>query len=133
VAAAGTINGIQESQAISKIAEAYNAARESAQAYLDTVRRQNQRTLDGMGMGSEYRADQSARNQIEDKFIAKRSSLDEGLSRLMQEKATGKDRIENARKIMEAQAAIGKIRQDAATAGTITITPNSNAFTRAIP
>lgn len=78
---ANTINGMREVQAISKVAEAYAAAQASAQSYLDTVRRQNQRTLDGMGMGAEYRADQSAKNQIEDKFISRRASLDEGLSR----------------------------------------------------
>lgn len=80
-ATANTINGMQEVQAISKVAEAYAAAQASAQAYLDTVRRQNQRTLDGMGMGAEYRADQSARNQIEDKFITRRTSLGEDLRR----------------------------------------------------
>ena len=73
------INETQAAQAIKNTADAYNAAARAAREYLDTVSRQNQRTLNGMGMGTAYREDQAGRNQIEDKFSTRRNQLTDSL------------------------------------------------------
>jgi len=58
-----------------EIALSYENAREAAIEYLDTLRLQSSRTNEGVGKGTEYRADQSGLNSIEDKFNTKKASL----------------------------------------------------------
>lgn len=73
--------GIQETAAAQKIVQAYTDARAAAQAYLDTVKNQNAREIEGIGRGDKFRQEQAGRNQIEDKFTARRQDLDGDLRR----------------------------------------------------
>ncbi|KIF80774.1 phage tail length tape measure family protein [Noviherbaspirillum autotrophicum] len=70
------VNSIQETAANKKIAQSYEDARQAAQAYLDTVARQNAAEIAGVGRGEEIRANQAGRNKIEDKFTSRRQELE---------------------------------------------------------
>lgn len=59
---------IQQAAALKAVATAYADAEAAAQSYLDTLRRQNQRQLDGMGLGSRERERLSGRTDIEDRY-----------------------------------------------------------------
>lgn len=72
-----TINSIQTEAANKRIQQSYEDAQSAAKAYLDTVARQNEREVAGIGRGREYNSNQSAINQIEDKFTSKRTTLDD--------------------------------------------------------
>lgn len=76
-----TVNGIQEAAANKKIAQSYVDARIAAQAYIDTVNRQNARTIAGVGKGEEFRANQAGINAIEDKQTTQRQGLESDLRR----------------------------------------------------
>ncbi len=70
---------IQEAAANKKIAQSYVDAATAAQQYIDTVKKQNSRELEGIGKGSKFREQQSGRNQIEDQFTSKKQGLDKDL------------------------------------------------------
>ena len=70
------ILSIQEVAANDKIAQSYADATIAAQAYIDTVKRQNDAEIAGVGRGTKSRAEQAGRNQIEDKFTGQRQSLE---------------------------------------------------------
>ena len=70
------VNSIQEVAANAKIAQSYEDARQAAQAYLETIARQNAREIEGIGRGTAFRSEQSGRNQIEDKFTGQRQGLE---------------------------------------------------------
>lgn len=72
-----TVNSIQQQGALDKITQAYADAKASAESYLATIARQNERKVAGIGQGGDYRSEQSARNQIEDKLTTKKTSLDD--------------------------------------------------------
>lgn len=80
-AASVEVLGVQEKAAADKIVQAYQDAREAAKAYLDTVKNQNEREIAGIGRGDKFRQEQAGRNQIEDKFTARRQDLDGDLRR----------------------------------------------------
>lgn len=67
---------IQEVAANNKIAQSYADATIAAQAYIDTVKRQNDAEIAGIGRGTKFRGEQAGRNQIEDKFTGQRQSLE---------------------------------------------------------
>ena len=71
-----SVNSIQEVAALKKTAQAHQDATIAAQAYLDTVRSQNERAVGGVGRGDKYNAEQAGRNQIEDKFTTQRQGLE---------------------------------------------------------
>ncbi|KHA77513.1 hypothetical protein NC77_17940 [Janthinobacterium lividum] len=75
------INGVQEEAAAKKAARAYVEASKAAEAYIDTVNRQNSRELAGIGKGNDFRQEQAGRNQIEDKQTTQRQGLEGELRR----------------------------------------------------
>lgn len=75
-----TTLAIQTVAANKKIEDSYKAAQVAVQDYLDSVKRQNSRTLGGIGKGEAFRADQSALGGLQDKFIAKKAELDAKLA-----------------------------------------------------
>lgn len=70
------INAIQEESANKKIAQSYVDAATAAQSYLDTINKQNQREIDGIGKGAKFRENQAGISQIEDKQTTARQSLE---------------------------------------------------------
>lgn len=72
---------IQDAAAVDKLAKSYLEAASAAQAYIDTVKRQNQREIEGVGRGTKFRERQTERNDIEDKFTERRQSLEGDLRR----------------------------------------------------
>lgn len=70
------VNSIQEEAANKKVAQSYMDAATAAQAYIDTIKRQNAREVEGIGRGEEFRANQAGRNRIEDKFTERRQELE---------------------------------------------------------
>jgi lambda family phage tail tape measure protein len=76
-----SVLGIQEAAAAQKIVQAYTDAKNAAQAYLDTVKNQNAREIEGIGRGTKFRDEQAGRNQIEDKFTGQRQGLERDLRR----------------------------------------------------
>lgn len=101
-----TINSIQAEGAIRKVAQATDDARSSAEAYLRAVERQNQRTLSGIGMGNRYRTEQNTQNQIEDKFISRKQTLDDDLRRNQVTKETYDAYLEIARDTYEKEVSM---------------------------
>ena len=75
------INGIQEAAANKKIAQSYIDATEAAQAYIDTINKQNAREIAGIGRGAKFRADQAGIGVIEDKQTTSRQGLEGDLRR----------------------------------------------------
>lgn len=73
--------GIQQSDAIRRLAQDYIDAAAAAQAYIDTVKRQNARDIDGVGRGRKFRERQGEQNRVEDKFTAQRQALEGDLRR----------------------------------------------------
>lgn len=63
-------------EANDKITNSYLDAKASAQAYIDTITRQNAREVSGMGRGTKYRAEQAGISAIEDKQTTQRQALD---------------------------------------------------------
>jgi lambda family phage tail tape measure protein len=75
------VNSIQEQAALKRVQQAYDDARASAQAYLETVQRQNAREIQGIGRGNKFREEQSGISQIEDRQIVERKKLEGDLRR----------------------------------------------------
>lgn len=71
----------QEVAANAKIAQSYVDATTAAQAYIDTVNKQNAREISGVGKGNEFRANQAGRSAIEDKQTTQRQGLEGDLRR----------------------------------------------------
>jgi len=71
----------QEVAANAKIAQSYVDATKAAQAYIETVNKQNAREIAGVGRGDEFRANQAGRSVIEDKQTAQRQGLEGDLRR----------------------------------------------------
>ncbi|SEL11957.1 phage tail tape measure protein, lambda family [Roseateles sp. YR242] len=68
-AAASTVNlGIQQNSAAAAAKKAYAEARQSAQDYLDTLTRSQDRELQLMGAGDKARQREQGRNQISDRY-----------------------------------------------------------------
>jgi lambda family phage tail tape measure protein len=62
----------QEEAAARRLASAYLTARQAAQEYLDTLQRQQNREIAGIGRGDRQRQIDSGLNQIEDRYGAQR-------------------------------------------------------------
>jgi lambda family phage tail tape measure protein len=75
------VNSIQEAAAINKIAQSYEDASQAAQAYLDTVNKQNAREIAGIGKGEKFRTNQEGLSRIEDKQTTARQGLEGDLRR----------------------------------------------------
>lgn len=70
---------IQQANRVRDLARAYEEARNAAKDYLDTIARQNQRELDGIGQGALQRERDARRNQRDDQFQERRNALDRQL------------------------------------------------------
>lgn len=68
--------GIQGRAALGNVAKGYQEARAAAQAYLDTLERQQQRDLSLFGAGSEARSRDAARSQIADRYDEERRRIE---------------------------------------------------------
>lgn len=66
---------IQEVAANKKVEQSYTDAAMAAQAYLDTINKQNAREIAGIGRGQKFRDEQSGLNTIEDKFTTQSQEL----------------------------------------------------------
>ncbi len=75
------INGLQEAAANRKIAQSYIDATEAAQAYIDTINKQNAREIAGIGRGAKFRDEQAGIGVIEDKQTTSRQGLEGDLRR----------------------------------------------------
>jgi len=67
--------GIQGRAALGNVAKGYEEARAAAQAYLDTLVRQQQRSLSLFGAGAEARSRDAARSQIADRYDEERRRI----------------------------------------------------------
>lgn len=68
---------VEEQGALDAIKQGYEKARASAQAYLEVVEQQRQRSLNAFGKGDRQRDYDSGVNDIEDRFAQERRRLDE--------------------------------------------------------
>lgn len=68
--------GIQGRAALGNVAKGYEEARAAAQAYLDTLVRQQQRDLSLFGAGAEARSRDAARSQISDRYDEERRRIE---------------------------------------------------------
>ncbi|MBI4291328.1 MAG: hypothetical protein HY661_07615 [Betaproteobacteria bacterium] len=75
------VNSIQEAAAQSKIAQSYVDATVAAQTYIDTINRQNEREIAGIGRGTKFREKQQGISAIEDKQTLERQQLEAELRR----------------------------------------------------
>jgi lambda family phage tail tape measure protein len=66
----------QQAASLKQVEVAYLQARLAADAYITTLQRQQQRELDGIGLGNRERERLSARGQITDRFDAQREELE---------------------------------------------------------
>jgi lambda family phage tail tape measure protein len=66
----------QELTAINKKEASYKSARQAAQDYFDTLNRQQQRDLAGLGQGAQSRRRDAGLNQIEDRYAQQRLQLE---------------------------------------------------------
>lgn len=80
-AANAVVLSTQQIGANKRIADSYEDARKAAEAYIETVNKQNAREIAGIGRGSKYRQEQSGRNAIEDKQTKQRQVLEGDLRR----------------------------------------------------
>lgn len=69
------ILGIKEADAIDKIKIKFEEAQKSAQQYVDTIARANQRDLDGLGRGAQQREIGARRNQRDDQLLNRSDQL----------------------------------------------------------
>lgn len=82
IAQEGATKAVKEAIDYSKkITQAHNDATIAAQAYIDTVNKQNSREINGIGKGNDYRKNQSGINAIEDKQTTQRQGLEGDLRR----------------------------------------------------
>lgn len=75
-AANSEVLSLQEEAANKKIAQSYVDAKEAADAYIASVVERNKREIEGIGRGTKHRDEQAGRNEIEDKFIGQRQTLE---------------------------------------------------------
>lgn len=81
-AAANTdILTIQDEDAARKVIQNYLDAADAAQAYIDTIHRQNAAEVASIGRGAKFRQQQGELARIEDKFIQRRQELEGDLRR----------------------------------------------------
>jgi len=67
---------IKEKDALDQIRIKFEQAEAAAQSYVDTIARQNERELAGMGLGNQNRDIDARRNQREDQFQSRKEQLD---------------------------------------------------------
>lgn len=73
---------IQEEAAQKRVALSYLSAQQAAQDYLDTINRQQNRSLAGIGQGSRQRERDTGINQIEDRYADQRRDLENNRAQL---------------------------------------------------
>jgi lambda family phage tail tape measure protein len=66
----------QEAASAKRLQLSYLTARQAAQDYFDTIQRQQQRSLAGIGQGAQQRNFDSGINQIEDRYAGQRRDLE---------------------------------------------------------
>lgn len=69
------ILNLQESRSLDKLGRSYVDARIAEEQYLATVSLRYSREVNGIGKGTEYRANQSGLNAIDDRFLEKQQKL----------------------------------------------------------
>lgn len=69
------ISNMQEQASLKKLQNAYQDARDAAQQYLATTSDRYMRELRGMGMGGQWRDQNAARDQINDRYQLQREQL----------------------------------------------------------
>lgn len=74
--AAGTVLDIRQADSIAKVARGYTEARISAQQYLETLVRQQQREVQAVGLSDAGRERFAGLNQIEDRYQSQRDQLE---------------------------------------------------------
>jgi lambda family phage tail tape measure protein len=70
-----------QAASVGKITQAYLDAAAAAQEYIDTIKRQNARIVEGAGRGQKFRDRQEGINAIEDKLLTRKNELDSDLRR----------------------------------------------------
>ena len=73
------ILGIQQRDALADVEKSFKSATAAAAEYVDTIRRQNDREIGGMGQGALQREMDARRNQRDDELLQRRSGLDSQL------------------------------------------------------
>lgn len=68
--------GVQEADAMRKVARSYEEAEQAAREYLNTINRQYQRELEGIGKGQQNRDKNAGLAQIEDRYAQQRLKLE---------------------------------------------------------
>ncbi len=71
--------GAQQAASMRSVARSYEDASAAAKDYLDTITRQNQRELEGLGRGGRQREIDQRRNERDDQFLERRTGLDRQL------------------------------------------------------
>ena len=90
----------QEAAAQTRVELAFLSARQAAQDYYDTVQRQQERMLAGIGRGNQQRRRDAGINQIEDRYANQRRELENQKSQLEFEgKFTDEARTQYARRL----------------------------------
>jgi lambda family phage tail tape measure protein len=79
------ILGIEQEASLSRVKGATESARQSAQEYLDTLTKQQNRTVEGIGQGTRQRNFDSGLNQIEDRYAGQRRDAENERARLQSE------------------------------------------------
>jgi lambda family phage tail tape measure protein len=71
-----TVLTIQQQAALDRVTASYLSARQAAQQYIDTLNRQQDRALEGVGQGQKRRDYNDGVNQIEDRYASQRLELE---------------------------------------------------------
>ena len=71
-----TVLTIQQADALTKVARAYEQAEAAAQGYLDSLKQAQERELSGFGQGNKERERQAGLQQIQDKYQQQRQDLE---------------------------------------------------------
>jgi lambda family phage tail tape measure protein len=72
-----TVLTIQQADALTKVARAYEQAEAAAQGYLDSLKQSQERELSGFGQGNKERERQAGLQQIQDKYQQQRQDLEQ--------------------------------------------------------
>lgn len=75
-AAKVTVLTIQQTDALTKIARAYEQAEAAAQGYLDSLNQSQERELAGFGQGNQERSRQAGLQQIQDRYEQQRQDIE---------------------------------------------------------
>lgn len=75
------INSIQEVASFEALAKSQDRAKESTDAYIDSIMRRNAAEIAGVGRGNRFRQDQAAQLEIEQRFLDQRRKLEGELRR----------------------------------------------------